>query len=49
MRSWISIEGNKEYELCGNECESVSQVFGELSAYSSSRVEFAKDAKKWAF
>ena len=33
-------EGNKECELCGNECESVSHVLWECSAYSSSRAEF---------
>ena len=36
MRSWIVIyrgrEGNKECELCGNECESVSHVLWECSA-----------------
>ena len=33
-------EGNKECELCGNECESVSHVLWECSAYySNSRVE----------
>ena len=33
-------EGNKECELCGNGCESVSHVLWECSAYSSSRVDF---------
>ena len=33
-------EGNKECELCGNECESVSHVLWECSAYSSSRADF---------
>ena len=33
-------EGNKECELCGNECESVSHVLRECSAYSSSRADF---------
>ena len=30
----------KECELCGNECESVSHVLWECSAYSSSRADF---------
>ena len=33
-------EGNKECELCGNECESVSHVLWECSAYSNSRADF---------
>ena len=33
-------EGNKECELCGNECESVSHALWECSAYSSSRADF---------
>ena len=33
-------EGNKECELCGNECESVSHVLWECSAYCNSRVDF---------
>ena len=34
-------EGNKECELCGNECESVSHVLWECSTYySSSRTDF---------
>ena len=33
-------EGNKKCELCGNECESVSHVLCECSAYSSSRADF---------
>ena len=33
-------EGNEECELCGNECESVSHVLWECSAYSNSRADF---------
>ena len=33
-------ECNKECELCGNECESVSHVLWECSAYSNSRADF---------
>ena len=33
-------EGNKECELCGNECESVSHVLWECPIYSSSRADF---------
>ena len=33
-------EGNKECVLCGNECESVSHVLWECSAYSNSRADF---------
>ena len=33
-------DGNKEYVLCGNECESVSHVLWECSAYSNSRADF---------
>ena len=33
-------EGNKECELCGNECESVSHVLWECLAYSSSGADF---------
>ena len=41
MSSWVGIEvGNKECELCGNECESVSHALWECSAYSSSRADF---------
>ena len=36
----ISREGNKECVLCGNECESVSHVLWECSAYSNSRADF---------
>ena len=33
-------EGNKECVLCGNECESVSHVLWECSAYCNSRAAF---------
>ena len=33
-------EGNKECVLCGNECESVSHVLWECSAYCNSRADF---------
>ena len=33
-------DGNKECVLCGNECESVSHVLWECSAYSNSRADF---------
>ena len=33
-------EGKKECVLCGNECESVSHVLWECSAYSNSRADF---------
>ena len=33
-------EGNKECELCGNECESVSHVLWECLIYCSSRTDF---------
>ena len=33
-------EGNKECVLCGTECESVSHMLWECSAYSSSRADF---------
>ena len=33
-------EGDKGCELCGNECESVSHVLRECSAYSNSRADF---------
>ena len=32
-------EGNKECELCGNECESVSHLMWECSACSSNRAD----------
>ena len=40
MRCWVGIEVGKVIELCGNECESVSHVLWECSAYSSSRADF---------
>ena len=33
-------DGNKECVLCGNECESVSHVLWECSAYCNSRADF---------
>ena len=39
-------EGNKECVLCGNECESVSQVLWECSAYSNSRADLLKLQEK---
>ena len=35
-------EGKTEYSLCGNECENVSHVLWECSAYSNTRVSFMK-------
>ena len=35
-------EGKTECSLCGNECENVSHVLWECSAYSSTRVSFMK-------
>ena len=35
-------EGETECSLCGNECENVSHVLGECSAYSSTRASFTK-------
>ena len=35
-------EGKTEYSLCGNECENVSHVLWECSAYSSTRASFMK-------
>ena len=35
-------EGKTECSLCGNECENVSHVFWECSAYSSTRASFMK-------
>ena len=43
MKNWVGIvvmEGNKECELCGNECENVSHVLWECPTYSSSRADF---------
>ena len=35
-------EGKTECSLCGNECENVSHVLWECSAYSSTRASFMK-------
>ena len=35
-------KGKTEYFLCGNECENVSRVLWECSAYSSTRASFMK-------
>ena len=35
-------EGKTESSLCGNECENVSYVLSECSAYSSTRASFMK-------
>ena len=35
-------EGKTESSLCGDECESVSHVLWECSAYSSTRASFMK-------
>ena len=45
MKKWIGIEGGKVKQnvpLCGNECENVSHVLWECSAYSSTRASFMK-------
>ena len=43
MKNWVGIEGGKtECSLCGNECENVSHVLWECSAYSSTRASFMK-------
>ena len=39
-------EGNKECELCGNECESVSHVLWECPIYSSSRADFVLELQE---
>ena len=39
-------EGNKECELCGNECDSVIHVLWECSAYSSGRADLLKLQEK---
>ena len=36
------MEGKTECSLCGNECENVSRVLWECSAYSSTRASFMK-------
>ena len=35
-------EGKTEWSLCGDECENVSHVLWECSAYSSTRASFMK-------
>ena len=35
-------EGKTECSLCGNECENVSHVLWECSAYSSTKASFMK-------
>ena len=46
MKNWVGIyrgrEGKTECSLCGNECENVSHVLWECSAYSSTRASFMK-------
>ena len=45
MKTGVDIEGGKvrrECSLCGNECENVSHVVWECSAYSSIRGRFMK-------
>ena len=39
-------EGNMKCSLYGNECENVSHVLWECSAYSSARVSFMKKLRK---
>ena len=45
MKNWVGREGKitkTEWSLCGNECENVSHVLWECSAYSSTRASFMK-------
>ena len=46
MKSWVyrhrGREGKTECSLCGDECENVSHVLWQCSAYSSSRAFFIK-------
>ena len=44
MKNWVGIEVGKVRRnvFCGNECENVSHVLWEFSAYSSTRVSFMK-------
>ena len=46
MKNWVGRhrgrEGKTECSLCGNECENVSHVLWECSAYSSTRASFMK-------
>ena len=39
-------EGKTECSLCGNECENVSHVLWECSAYSSTRASFMKKLQR---
>ena len=41
MKSWVG-KGKTECSLCGDECENVSHVLWECSAYSSTRASFMK-------
>ena len=40
-------EGKTECSLCGNECENVSHVLWECSAYSSTRASFMKKLQEF--
>ena len=40
-------EGKTEYSLCGNECENLSHVLWEYSAYSSTRASFMKKLQEF--
>ena len=40
-------EGKTECSLCGNECENVSHVLWEYSAYSSTRASFMKKLQEF--
>ena len=40
-------EGKTECSLCGNECENVSHVLWECSAYSSIRASFMKKLQEF--
>ena len=43
MKNWVGIEGKVRQNVpCGNECENVSHVLWECSAYSSTRASFMK-------
>ena len=46
MKNWVGIEGGKVRQnvpcMCGNECENVSHVLWECSAYGSTRASFMK-------
>ena len=51
MKNWVGIElrreGKTECSLCGNECENVSHVLWECSAYSSTRASFMKKLQEF--